>query len=157
MGQAKAMRLGFLLIALTYLPGLWITTLEEAIIFGFIGGAAVGGYWIPLGLVSSDVYDECTVSTGKHQEAMYEGIRTFFYRLSLIFVGIAIPVVHIITGFNPDPKAVQTPLAIWGIRVHRSLIPALLCFLAFIIMTKWYDLYGEKLKVVKKKLIEMGL
>ena len=157
MGQGKTMRLAFLLIALSYLPGLWITTLEEAIIFGFIGGAVVGGFWIPLGLVSSDVYDEVTVTTGKHQEAMYQGIRTFFDRLSLIFVGIAIPVVHIHTGYNPDTNAVQTPLAIWGIRVHRSLMPALICLIAFIIMTKWYNLYGKKLIAVKKKLIEMGL
>jgi len=156
-GHAKTMRLGFLLIALSYLPGLWITTLWEAMIFGFIGGACVGGFWIPLGPVNSDVYDECTVCTGKHQEAMYEGIRTLFFRLSLIFVGIIIPVIHIVTYYNPDPNAVQTPLAIWGVRIHRSLIPSLLNFIAFIIIWKWFDLIGEKQRALKPKLRDMGL
>ena len=156
-GQGKTMKIAFLLRAISFLPGLWITTLGEAIIFGFIGGAIVGGFWIPLGLVSSDVYDEVTVTTGKHQEAMYQGIRTFFDRLSLIFVGIVILVVHILTGYDPDPTATQTPFAVWGIRIHMALIPMILNFLCFIIMHFKYDLYGEKQKALKPKLRELGL
>jgi GPH family glycoside/pentoside/hexuronide:cation symporter len=156
-GHAKTMKISFLLMVFSYLPGLWITTLIEAIIFAFTGGIVAGAFWVTLGPVVADVYDECTIATGKHQEATYEAFRAFFNRLSFAFVGIVIPIIQIITAYNPDPHAIQTPLAIWGIRVQRSLIPSLLALIAFIIMHKQYDLIGEKQVALKKKLKEMGL
>ena len=156
-GHGKIMKLSCILIGLVYLPQLWITTLTEAIIFAFIGGFVAGSFWVTLGPVAADVYDECTVSTGKHQEAMYEGIRTLFFRLSLISQAAIFVVIHVATGYNPNPKAVQTPLAIWGIRIHAGLLPSLLGILAFIIMYKMYDLMGEKQNALKPRLKEMGL
>jgi len=136
---------------------LWITTLLEAIIFAFVGGFAVGAFWITLGPITADVNDENTVITGKHQEGALAGIRTFFFRFALIFQAVIFTVVHIATGYNPDPQAKQTPLAIWGIRIHMGLIPSILALLAFIIMKKWYDLEGEKKIGIKQKLRQMGL
>ncbi len=156
-GHGKTMKLSCVLIGLVYLPQLWITTLLEAIIFAFLGGFVAGSFWVTLGPVAADVYDECTISTGKHQEAMYEGIRTFFFRIALIGQAAIFVAVHVATGYNPDPEAVQTDLAIWGIRIHAGLIPSLLGFLAFIIMYKWYDLIGEKQQALKSRLKEMGL
>lgn len=156
-GAAKVMKISLILAAIAYTPTLWITTIEEAIFFSFTGGIATGAFTISLGPVAADVYDECTITDGKHQEAMYEGIRTFFFRGAIIFQAIIFTVVHILTAYNPDPHAIQTPLAIWGIRVHMGLIPSLLSLVAFFIMLKWYDLEGEKKLAVKKKLKEMGL
>ena len=65
--------------------------------------------------------------------------------------------VHILTAYNPDPYAKQTPLAIWGIRIHSGLIPSLLGFVGFFILLKWYDLKGEKKQEMLTKLKEMGL
>ncbi len=156
-GHGKTMKLSCVLIGLVYLPQLWITTLTEAIIFSFLGGFVAGSFWVTLGPVTADVYDECTISTGKHQEATYEGIRTLFFRIALIGQAAIFVAIHVATGYNPDPKAVQTPLAIWGIRIHAGLLPSLLGFIAFIILYKYYDLIGEKQKAFKKKLREMGL
>ena len=156
-GAPKIMKISLILIALSYIPVLWITTIEEAVFFSFTGGMALGAYTISLGPVAADVYDECTISDGKHQEAMYEGIRTFFFRSALIFQALIFTVVHILTAYNPDPDAIQTPLAVWGIRVHMGLIPSLLTLVSFFIMVKWYDLEGEKRLAVKIKLQELGL
>ena len=156
-GHAKIMKLSCLLIALYSIPYLFITTLFAVIIMSFISGACIGAFWITLGPVMGDVYDECTIETGIHQEASYEGIRTFFYRFGLIFQAIIFTFVHIATGYNPNPNATQTPLAILGIRIHMALIPMILAALAFIVMTKWYDLTGEKQAAQKGKLIEMRL
>jgi len=71
---------------------------------------------------------------------------------ALIFV-----IVHVATGYNPDPNAVQIPLAVWGVHIHRGLIPSLCAITAFILMTIWYDLYREKRVVIQNKLREMGL
>ena len=156
-GHGKIMKLSCILIGLVYLPQLWITTLPEAIIFSVLGGFVAGSFWVTLGPVAADVNDEITTSTGKHQEAMYEGIRTLFYRMALIGQAAIFVVIHVATGYNPDPKAVLTPLAIWGIRMHAGLLPSLFGFLAFIIMYKYYDLIGEKQVALKQKLKEMGL
>jgi len=88
---------------------------------------------------------------------MYEGIRTLFYRIAFIAQAAIFVVIHVATGYNPDPKAVQTPLAIWGIRIHAGLLPSLLGIIAFIIMYKMYDLMGEKQNALKPRLKEMGL
>jgi len=156
-GAHNVMKASLIIGTFAFIPILWITTIQEAVFFSFIGGFAIGAFTLSLGPVAADVYDECTVSDGKHQEAMYEGIRTFFFRFALIFQAVIFTVVHIVTAYNPDPNAIQTPLAIWGIRVHMGLIPSLLNLTAFLIMRKWYDLVGEKKLAVKKKLKEMGL
>ena len=156
-GAAKILKLSLILVALAYIPILWINTIEETLIFGFIGGVVTGAFYISIGPVAADVYDECTISDGKHQEAMYEGIRTFFYRFALIFQAIIFTIVHILTAYNPDPHAIQNTLAIWGIRIHMGLIPSICALIAFVIMFKWFDLEGEKKLAVKKKLKEMGL
>ena len=156
-GHAKTMKLSFLLMVFSYLPGLWITTIGEAVFFSVLGGAVGGCFWVTLGPVVADVYDECTICTGKHQEATYEAFRALFNRLAFAFVGIVIPIIQIITAYNTAPDAVQTPTAIIGLRIQRSLIPSLLALLAFIVMHRMYDLIGDKQVAVKKQLQEMGL
>jgi Na+/melibiose symporter-like transporter len=156
-GHGKIMKLSCFLIAIVYLPPLFITALYQAIISSFCGGFVAGAFWVTLGPVQADVYDEATIATGKHQEAMYEGIRTFFYRLAYIGVAVIFVAVHIATGYNPDPKATQTPLAVWGVRIHTGLIPSLCALIAFIVMYKWYDLIGEKQEQLKPRLRELKL
>ena len=60
-------------------------------------------------------------------------------------------------GYNPDPYARQTPLAQLGVRFHMALIPAVLCFIAFLILLKWYDLEGEKKERLFTELEKKGL
>ena len=156
-GAHNIMKVSLLLGFFTFTPILWITTLEEAMLFSFIGGMALGAYTLSLGPVAADIFDESTISDGKHQEAMYVGIRHFFFRFALIFQAIILTTVHIYTGYNPDPNAIQTPLAIWGIRIAMGLIPSLLSLMSFLIMHKGYDLVGEKKLGVKGKLRELGL
>jgi Na+/melibiose symporter-like transporter len=75
----------------------------------------------------------------------------------LIFQVFVIAIVHYATGYNPDPHATQTPLAVWGIRIHAALIPFLLGLLGFIVLLKWYDLEREETIVIKQKLKQLGL
>ena len=148
-GHAKTMRLSCILICLVYIPNLWITTLPELIILVFLGGFVSGSFWVTLGPVSADTYDENTISTGVHQEGVYTGFTVFFNRLALIGQAVILTIVFVATGYNPDPLAKQTDLAIWGIRIIAGLIPAICDFLAFVIMYKWYDLIGEKQVALK--------
>jgi Na+/melibiose symporter-like transporter len=81
----------------------------------------------------------------------------FFFRVAFLVQGVVIMVVHIATAYNPDPNAVQTPLAIWGIRVHTGLIPAILMIVISLIVYKWYDLTGERKESMLKELKAKGL
>jgi GPH family glycoside/pentoside/hexuronide:cation symporter len=156
-GNVTTYKLGVFLLALAYLPYLWISTLEEAIIFAVARGIASSCFMVMVLPVMSDCYDEVTLASGKHQEATLLGIRTIFMRSSIIFQALIIAWIHIITGYNPNPGATQTASAIWGIRIHRALIPMILCFFACLVMVLWYDLEGEKKLTMKAKMRELGL
>ncbi len=151
------MKFGSLLVAIALTPGMWITTLWETILFQFLGGIAFGGFIIMIGPRTADVNDEFTVTTGRNQEEILAGIRTFFFRFALIFQAIILTTVHVLTEYNPDPHAVQTPLAQWGIRIHLALIPSLLTLLGFFILYFFYDLKGEKKTFIKSQLRELKL
>ena len=156
-GNKKTYVVGLFLLTLTHIPYLWITTLWEVIIFSILRGIATSCTTFILMPIASDCYDEVTLACERHQEATLHGIRNFFVRSSLLFAAITIGWIHLITGYNQDPNALQTPLAIWGIRIHRALIPMILCFTACIIVLLFYDLKGEKKITMKSKLREMGL
>jgi len=72
-------------------------------------------------------------------------------------VAALIAIVHILTGYNPDPDATQTPLAIFGVRFLMGGFTAICSFIGGIILYLWYDLKGQKLRELKSKLRECGL
>jgi GPH family glycoside/pentoside/hexuronide:cation symporter len=156
-GHVRTYTLGCLLVSITLLPTMWITTLWETVLFTFIGGAGFGCFYIMLFPIASDTYDEVTVDIGRHQEAILSGIRRFFFRIALIIQALVITWVHLITNYNPDPNAKQTPMAIWGIRLHMGLIPSLIILVGFFMMLFFYDLKGEKKQAVIERLKELGL
>ena len=156
-GHVKTFILGIFLIGLSLIPYLWITTLEEAIIFSVFRGFADATIFIVVLMILSDVYDEVTLATGSHQEATLQGISSFFARIAAILQAVIITSVHIITGYNPNPQAKQSATAIWGIRLHMALIPIICCLLAGFLMIYFYDLKGEKQQTLKRKLREKGL
>jgi len=156
-GNKKTYTVGLFLLALTHLPYLWITTIWEVIIFSVLRGIAGSCTIFAVIPIGADVYDEVTLACERHQEATLQGIRDLFVRSSLLFAALIMGGIHIATGYNQNPSALQTPLAIWGIRIHRALIPMILCFTACILFLLFYDLKGEKKLALKSKLREMGL
>ena len=73
-----------------------------------------------------------------------------------LVIAIIIAGVHISTGFVAEAE-IQSPSAIWGIRLIGSVFPAIFLVSAFIVVTLWYDLKGEKKEVLKAALKEKGL
>ncbi|HEY0087919.1 MAG TPA: MFS transporter, partial [Candidatus Lokiarchaeia archaeon] len=93
----------------------------------------------------SDVIDEIVLKTGKKNEGMYTGIRTFFGRTSNIIGAIVFAVVHTFTAYQPG-ASYQIPLALWGIRVIMVLIPMTFYLISFLLVWKIYDLTPEKVQ-----------
>jgi GPH family glycoside/pentoside/hexuronide:cation symporter len=156
-GHANLYGLGYILLGFVFLTYLWISTVLELIIYLFVGGIFYAASAVCLVPVISDAYDEITATSGIHQEATLQGITNFFFRFSYLIVAVIIALVHIITAYNPDPQAIQSPIAILGIRIHTGLINAILCFIAGIVFLLVFDLKGEKklliIEELKKKSI----
>jgi len=154
--HARIYIIGLILSAITHLPFLWITTVEEYTIVSIFRGVATSCFMFMLQPISADVYDEITLKCERHLEATLHGLRNIIFRSSAIFIAIILGWIHIATMYNPNPDAKQPPMAVWGIRVHTGLIPAILFFLSFCIML-FYDMTGEKSLITKKLLQEKGL
>ena len=107
--------------------------------------------------VASDTQDEVACKLEKRGDAMLVGVRTFFYRFAFIVVAVAIGMIHILTMYNPDPAATQTPEAIWGIRVHAALIPAIMYIVMGLIFKKYYTLEGAEKEALVRKLKDLGI
>ena len=119
-------------------------------------GIGLGGFWVMLGPIFADVIDESVVSTGKREEGIYNGILTFFARISIIIQAITIAIVHTLTGFVEGAET-QSATAIIGIRLHFGLIPMIFMLISTIVLWKYYDLTPEKVKILKEKLEQLGL
>ena len=107
--------------------------------------------------IASDTFDEVSSKLGMRVDAMLQGIRNFFFRVAFIVVAVVIGLVHILTFYNPNPAAVQTPEAIWGIRVHAALIPAIMYIIMGLIFRKYYTLEGAEKEALVKKLRDLGI
>jgi len=156
-GHAQTFYVGVLFFALSLVPFIFITTFMGYFIASIIIGIGFSALAFIAYAIFADVNDEVALTMGKRLESTLAGIRTVVIRLSIVFQAIIIAVMHIMTGYNPDPHAKQTELAIWGIRAHAALIPAILCFIAFLILVKWYDLKGEKKEQLFAELERKGL
>jgi Na+/melibiose symporter-like transporter len=154
-GHAQTFYMGVLFFALSLVPFLFITTFDEYFIASIIIGIGFSALAFIAYAIFADVNDEVALTMGRRLESTLAGIRTVIFRLTIVFQAIIIASVHIFTGYRPG--AVQSDLALLGIRIHAALIPAILCFIGFLILIKWYDLKGEKKENLFAELERKGL
>jgi glycoside/pentoside/hexuronide:cation symporter, GPH family len=127
-----------LLIPMIFISDLIFTTLSIALV-----GIGIGAIWVLMYPCFSDVVDNIVVETGVKREGALTGVRTFFGRAPIILWGVSVPLIHLLTGYFPTTQAgtgVQTPLAVFGIRLHMAVIPMIFYFIGFLMMWKVYSL-----------------
>ncbi|MBN2154487.1 MAG: MFS transporter [Candidatus Lokiarchaeota archaeon] len=129
--------------------------LISGIIITFFLGISISAMWTLMYPGLSDVLDEIAVKTGKRNEGIFVGIRTFFGRFAIVIQAVAIGVIHNITGYDPELPA--TLIVQWGVRIHMSLVPALFYLLGTILMICMYNLTKEKVEDIKKELSRLNL
>ncbi|TXT65834.1 MAG: putative Major facilitator superfamily MFS_1 [Promethearchaeota archaeon] len=150
---------------LTFLPMIFIDVIWGWIITLLFFGIGLGGQWFMDPPTMGDVLDDIAVRTGKRQQSIYYGFQALFIRLGYATIVIVITLVHILTGFvegaptyaelvrlSPTPE-----LAIFGIRIHSAIFPAIIVIITVLLFWKFYDLTPEKVAENKKKLEEMNL
>ncbi len=126
------------------------------IIFMTFWGIGLGGFWSMYPPTFAELIDESVVNFGKREEGIYNGVLQFFGRLSFAMQAITFAIIHTLTGFEAGSPT-QSDLAIFGIRLHFSLIPMIAMLIGTLILLKFYDLKPEKVKIIKEKLIELNL
>jgi len=147
-----------LMLGVFAFPLLFLEDYVGIIITMVFWGIGLGGFWFMIFPVMSDVIDESVVITGKREEGIYAGFSQFFARLGIVAQALTFGIVHSLTGFiEGAAPGTQTPLAIWGIHVHLSLIPMIFIFLGVLVFWRFYKLTPAKIKANSEKLKEMGL
>lgn len=145
---------GFALFV-TFLPMIFINGLIPWMIALLFFGVGVGGHWYVDPPTMGDVLDDVTVRTGKRQQAIYYGFQSFFIKFGQVFIAVTISLSHILTGYQQGAPT-QEPLALFGIRIHVAIVPAILVLVTVLLFWKYYKLTPEKVAANKEKLAEMG-
>ncbi|MBD3253898.1 MAG: MFS transporter [Candidatus Lokiarchaeota archaeon] len=154
-----------IMMVLTFLPMIFVSTLLGWIIVMLLFGIGLGGQWYMDPPTMGDTLDDIAVRTGKRQQAIYYGFQAFFIRLGQTSIAITIAVVHILTGFVEGAPSLSelrarspTPeLALFGIRIHSAIVPAIIVLLTIFIFWKFYNLTPDKVAENRKKLEELRL
>jgi Na+/melibiose symporter-like transporter len=127
-------------------------------IIGLFPGVGVAGVLMTEPVISAAIdYDEIRI--GKRREATYGGIQAFVARLSMILSAVALIILQLASGFNPDLET-QTTEALIGLRFSISIVPAiglalaLLIFKFFPLNLKKFNEQQEQLKVLHQARIE---
>ncbi len=127
------------------------------VIFGFLLiGFSMGATWSLIYATFSDVIDEIVIKTGKREEGIYYGFRTFIGRFSIVIQALTFGIIHPLTSFDPAAST-QTIQAQWGINIGMFAVPALFYLIGFLFMWKIYDLKPDKVLLYKQKLVELNL
>ena len=147
----------FILHGFAFFPFLITQNIIHHTICVFILYIIYSGEVIMLMPVASDTFDEVSIKLGMRVDAMLQGIRNFFFRVAFIVVAVVIGLVHILTFYNPNPVATQSAEAIWGIRIHAALIPAIMYIVMGLIFKKYYTLEGAEKEALVRVLKEKGL
>ncbi|MCP4760763.1 MAG: MFS transporter, partial [archaeon] len=155
---------GFVMFV-SFLPMFFMTEIIGMSLCLILFGAGLGGQWFMNPPMMGDVLDDIALRTGNRKQSIYYGYQAFFIRLGGIFQGVIFAIVHILTNFVEGAESLEelqllssTPeLAVLGIRIHATLIPALVVLITTLLFWKFYDLTPEKVETNREKLKELGI
>ena len=134
----------------TFYIGIW-----DSLIYISILGLTMGNFWALMTIYFADVLDERVVLTKSDVRGPTVGVSSFFSRLSrAVQIGV-FAIVHLATGFV-EGQTVQTELAKLGVRLHMSVIPAIILAICTFLYWKYYPITPEKYMENRMKLKELG-
>ncbi|PWI46900.1 MFS transporter [Candidatus Heimdallarchaeota archaeon B3_Heim] len=149
-----ALVMAFFALPMTLLE---INSVSLFTIFLFLGGIGFGGYWMIMTPALADVIDEIVIKTGKRNDGIFMGFRSFFGRLAFAVQAISFWLIHELTDFNPVAGATQTETAIFGIHIHTALLPAIFLVIGVFVFWRMNTLTHTSVQENKERLKEMGL
>ncbi len=143
------------LLGVAFIPLIFLNDLIGWIVGLIFFGVAIGANWFIDPPMMGDVLDDIAARTGKLQQAKYYGFQAFFIKFGQTFIAVTIALSHIFTGFE-EGSPTQTPLALFGIRIHVAIVPAILMFVTMLLFWKYYNLTPDRIAKNREKLKELG-
>ncbi len=131
------------------------TGVYDSMVYIFILGFTMGNLWTLTGVYFADVLDERVALTRSPVRGTTVGVLSFFNRLSRGAQIAIFAIVHVLTGFVAGSQN-QTELAKLGVRLHMSVIPAIVLLICTLIFWKKYPLTPEKSLEIRKQIQELG-
>jgi GPH family glycoside/pentoside/hexuronide:cation symporter len=161
----KTVLYGGIVMFLGFIPMFFVVELIGWMISFFIFGIGLACQWNMENPIMGDIVDEAAVVTKKRQQGIFYGYQSFFVRIGHSSILITIAIVHVLTGFVEGAPTLTeliarspTPaLAIFGVRLHAAVIPAIILLVALVIFWRMYDLTPEKIDKNKEILQQYGL
>ncbi len=117
-------------------------------------GLGFGGFWTFMSPAMADVIDSLVLQQKRRDDGVVLGIRAFFMRFSYASQAIVFFLVHYLTGFNPDQV---TDEAVWGIRLHMGIIPALFFLTGGVLFLKMNRLTATEVEENRRKLKQLDI
>jgi GPH family glycoside/pentoside/hexuronide:cation symporter len=156
---------GGFFLALTFIPMIFINSFTGWIICLIFFGMALGNQWFMDPPTLADILDDVAVKTGRRDPSVYISYQALVYKLGQTSIAAVIAIVHTQTGFPSGvtslaellQKSPTPQLALFGIRIHSAIVPAVVGLIATLIFWLLYDLTPARVNANKKKLEEMGL
>ncbi|MCK4282322.1 MAG: MFS transporter [Candidatus Lokiarchaeota archaeon] len=126
---------------------------ESLIWFGFIWTTFFGGYSVFTVPIMSLSMDEDEVNQGTRREGMFLGMNAFFTKPAQS-LGPIIATIILTTYGYAQGEIIQTPEALFGIKILFLLVPAVASLISLIVIY-FYPLYGDRLKDLQVRLEEI--
>ncbi|TFG84289.1 MAG: MFS transporter [Spirochaetales bacterium] len=136
------------------LPLLFVRTYSGFTLAMFFWGLAFGGFWLMMTPAMADVIDEIVVLSGSRDDGVVLGFRAFFGRLAYATQALSFWAVHSLTGFAENPRSAG---ALWGVRIHLALIPAILLVVGVILFLRLNTMNADKAVACRQELADRGL
>ncbi|HUW90982.1 MAG TPA: MFS transporter [Candidatus Nanopelagicaceae bacterium] len=151
----KTAVIGGVTLTLAALLTTFYVGLIDSLIYITILGFMMGNFWALMTIYLADVMDERMIITKSDVRGATIGVQAFFSRLSRGVQIATFAIVHTLTGFV-EGQTVQTELAKLGVRLHMSVIPAIILAICTFIYWKYYPITPQIWMQNKQKLKELG-
>lgn len=136
--KGPAYAIGLLIASITFLLAFFLIPNKPSpliYIAAVLLGVGFSAHWtIPYAMLP-DVIEYDQLITGERREGIYYGISNFLNKFS-VALGTAIPG-WMLAFYGYVPNAIQTPRALFGIRLFYALIPAIIMFVTIPILFQY--------------------
>jgi len=153
LGSRKGFIVSVIVTLIAFIPFLFISPFEMALIFMIFSGIGMGGMLYFIYLIVADPIDEDELETGFRREGTFFGITNFFMRLSMILSIVTVSLVFSSAGwesYTPNPGAD----VIFGLRALVVIFPAI-AMVIILICLYFYPYTKEHVAEMKSQLAEL--
>lgn len=120
----------------------------------FLIGVGFAGGMVAIPVIMGDTIDNDELITGKRREAIYGGVNALVNKPPISIANWLFLLILTSYGFNPN-KSVQTEMALTGILVAVSAIPAVLIGISALVLYLFYPLDGPEWREKKNYIMDL--